>query len=74
MNGLDVGEISQPVKSRFGYHIIEVEERRQQDVTNSSQRDKVRKTLFQRKLNDELEAWQQQVRAEAYVDNRLDEQ
>lgn len=73
MNALKAGEISQPIKTRFGYHIIEVEERRQQDVTNSSQRDKVRKTLFQRKLNDELEAWQQQIRAEAYVDNRLDE-
>lgn len=74
MNALKPGEISQVIKSRFGYHIIEVEERRQQDVTNSTQRDKVRKTLFKRKLNDEMEAWQQQIRAEAYVDNRLDEQ
>jgi len=69
---LAVGEVSQPVRSRFGYHIIQVENRRQRDVSDEARRDKVRQTLFQRKVNDELEAWQQQIRAEAYVDERLD--
>ncbi len=72
MGELPVGQISQPVRSRFGYHLIEVLERRQQDVTGEAQRNQVRQTLFQRKVNDELEAWLQQIRAEAYVDNRLD--
>lgn len=71
MNQLPVGQVSQPVRSRFGYHLIEVLERRQQDVTDEAQRNRVRQTLFQRKINDELEAWLQQIRAEAYVDNRL---
>ena len=70
---LAVGEVSQPVRSRYGYHIIQVEDRRQRDVSDESRRDKVRQTLFQRKVNDELEAWQQQIRAEAYVDERLDQ-
>lgn len=72
-NRLAVGEISQPVRSRYGYHIIQVENRRQRDVSDEARRDKVRQTLFQRKVNDELEAWQQQIRAEAYVDERLDQ-
>lgn len=72
MKSLPVGEISQPVRSRFGYHLIEVLERRQQDVTNEAQRNQIRETLFQRKANDELETWMQQIRNEAYVDNRLE--
>nr|WP_298410746.1 peptidylprolyl isomerase [uncultured Halomonas sp.] len=72
MTSLPVGEISQPVRSRFGYHLIEVLERRQQDVTNEAQRNQIRDTLFQRKANDELETWMQQIRSEAYVDNRLE--
>ena len=71
MNQLPVGQVSQPVRSRFGYHLIEVLERRQQDVTDEAQRNQIRQTLFQRKVNDEMEAWLQQIRAEAYVDNRL---
>lgn len=71
MSRLPVGQVSQPVRSRFGYHLIEVLERRQQDVTDEAQRNRIRQTLFQRKVNDELEAWLQQIRAEAYVDNRL---
>ncbi|GAB2791247.1 peptidylprolyl isomerase [Halomonas shantousis] len=74
MNELDVGEVSQPVHSRFGYHLIEVLERRQQDVTQEAQREQVRQTLFQRKVNDELDAWIQEIRAGAYVDNRLEGQ
>ncbi|MGC3871707.1 peptidylprolyl isomerase [Halomonas sp. GXIMD04776] len=73
MNSLSVGQVSQPVRSRFGYHLIEVLERRQQDVTNEAQREQIRQTLFQRKVNDELETWMQQIRAEAYVDNRLEQ-
>ncbi|WP_048305961.1 peptidylprolyl isomerase [Halomonas sp. PR-M31] len=72
MTSLPVGEVSQPVRSRFGYHLIEVLERRQQDVTNEAQRNQIRETLFQRKANDELETWMQQIRNEAYVDNRLE--
>ncbi|WP_136066189.1 peptidylprolyl isomerase [Modicisalibacter radicis] len=68
---LAVGEISQPVQTRYGYHLIQVEERRQRDVTGEAQRSQIRDTLFQRKVNDELEAWMQQIRAEAYVEERL---
>lgn len=65
------GEISQPVQTRYGYHLIQVEDRRQRDVSGEAQRSRIRDTLFQRKVNQELEAWTQQLRAEAYVDERL---
>lgn len=71
MSQLPVGQVSQPVRSRFGYHLIEVLERRQQDVTQEARRNQIRQMVFQRKVNNELEAWLQQIRAEAYVDNRL---
>ncbi|MCK0744416.1 peptidylprolyl isomerase [Chromohalobacter nigrandesensis] len=73
MNDMDVGELSQPVRSRFGYHVIELEDRRQKDVTRDAQREQVRQTLFQRKVNDELEAWTQEIRSGAYIDNRLED-
>lgn len=73
VNDMNVGELSQPVRSRFGYHVIELEDRRQQDVTRDAQREQVRQTLFQRKVNDELEAWTQEIRSGAYIDNRLED-
>jgi len=71
MRELDVNQISQPVRSQFGYHVIEVEERRRQNVTQESQREQVRQAIFQRRANEELETWQQEVRSQAFVDIRL---
>ncbi|SHE55206.1 periplasmic chaperone for outer membrane proteins SurA [Modicisalibacter ilicicola DSM 19980] len=73
MTSLPVGQVSQPVRSRFGYHLIEVLDRRRQDVTGEAKREQIRQTLFQRKVNDELETWMQQIRTEAYIDNRLNQ-
>ncbi|MBZ5875660.1 peptidylprolyl isomerase [Chromohalobacter israelensis] len=73
VKALDVGELSQPVRSRFGYHVIELEDRRRQDVTRDAQREQIRQTLFQRKVSDEMEAWTQEIRSGAYIDNRLED-
>jgi peptidyl-prolyl cis-trans isomerase SurA len=71
MRELDVNQVSQPVRSQFGYHVIEVEERRRQNFTQESQREQVRQAIFQRRANEELESWQQEIRAQAFVDIRL---
>ncbi|MEA2117115.1 peptidylprolyl isomerase [Halovibrio sp. HP20-50] len=71
MRELSVNQLSQPVRSQFGYHIIEVEERRRQDVTQESQREQVRQAIFQRRANEALETWQQEIRSQAFVDIRL---
>ncbi|SDO20915.1 peptidylprolyl isomerase [Vreelandella arcis] len=71
MRELPLNQISEPIRSQFGYHIIQVQERRQQDVTQEAQREEVRQAIFQRRANQELETWQQQIRSQAFVDVRL---
>ncbi|HCW19539.1 peptidylprolyl isomerase [Achromobacter sp.] len=74
MNALKPGEISPPIQSPFGWHLIEVEERRQHDVTDELARMKARQTLFERRAQPAFEDWLDQLRAQAYVDHRLDKQ
>lgn len=71
MTSLSPNQLSEPVRSQFGYHIIEVLERRRQDVTDESQREQVRQALYQRRANEELQTWQREIREQAFVDIRL---
>jgi len=68
MNATAVGQISQPVRSQFGWHILQVEDRRERDMTQEAVRAKAADYLHQRKYQEELDAWLQQIRDEAYVD------
>ncbi|WP_129239203.1 peptidylprolyl isomerase [Achromobacter veterisilvae] len=74
MNALQPGEISQPVQSPFGWHLIQVEERRQHDASDDVARMKARQVLFERRAQPAFEDWLDQLRAQAYVDNRLEKQ
>ncbi len=68
MQATAVGEISQPVRTPFGWHILEVEGRRDQDMTSEAIRKKAADYLHNRKYQEELDAWLQQIRDEAFVD------
>ncbi len=70
MNALKPGELSQIVQSPFGWHLIQVQERRQQDVTAERQRLLARQSIRERKADEAVDDWVRQIRDEAYVEIR----
>jgi peptidyl-prolyl cis-trans isomerase SurA len=70
---LKVGEISQPVRTPFGYHLIQVLERRAADMSAERRRLQARQALRERKSEEAFQEWLRQVRDRAYVELRLEE-
>ena len=68
MAGAEIGVITEPVKSQFGWHILEVTDRRDQNVAAEMRRRQVANYLHQQKYDEELEAWLRKIRDEAFVD------
>ncbi len=73
MNALQPGQVSEPVQSPFGWHLIQVIERRTQDVSSDRQRKTARQTIHARKADTAFQEWLQRLRDRAYVEYRLEE-
>ena len=72
MNALKIGEVSEPIETQFGLHLIEVLERKSDDVSNERKKQEARATLRARKIEENTEDWVRQVRDRAYVEIRLE--
>jgi len=73
MDALQPKEVSAPVQSPFGWHLIQVLERRDQDVTEERRRLDARRALRERKAEEAFDDWVRQARDRAYVELRLEE-
>ena len=72
MNSLEPGAVSEPFPSQYGFHIVQVLDRREHDSTEDIKRARAREAIRRRKLEEARTDWLRQMRDEAYVEYRLD--
>ncbi len=67
MQALEINELSEPVKTQFGWHLIEVLERREKDQTEDNKRKKAYQILHNRKFEEEAQLWVRELKDQAYI-------
>jgi len=72
MDNAEVGVVTEPFRSKDGWHILEVQERRDHDMSEEAMRNMAVRVLHTRRFEEELEIWLGEIRDEAYVEIRRD--
>ena len=65
------GELSEPFRTQYGWHVLEVLERREQDMSEEARRNMAMQILHKRRFEEELQEWLKEIRDEAFVEMRL---
>ena len=73
VNHLQRGELSQPFRSSHGWHIVQLTDRRKQDATDESMKNRAYQIIYNRRFTEEAQTWLDELRDEAYI-NIVDEQ
>jgi len=68
MSEAEVGELKGPFRSQFGWHILQVEDRRERDIGGQLKEAEARQAVYRRKFEDELQLWLREIRDEAFVE------
>ena len=71
MEATETGQISEPFRSQFGWHVLQVTERRDQDFSKEIRSNQASSFLRQSKFEEELQIWLQEIRDEAFIDIRV---
>jgi peptidyl-prolyl cis-trans isomerase SurA len=72
MKNTPVGEISRPFRSQYGWHILQVTDRREKDMSGEIRNSEARQSIYRRKFEAELQNWLREIRDEAYVEFKGD--
>lgn len=67
----EINAVSEPFRTQFGWHLLQVTERRHQDFSEEIMRNQAQNVLRQRKFEEELPIWLQEIRDEAFIDIKL---